>query len=49
MIVWGEHDRMILPAYAEAFLRGIAGTELVAFLAAGHMVIVKQAESSWRR
>jgi pimeloyl-ACP methyl ester carboxylesterase len=45
MIVWGEDDRMIPPAYAEAFLRGIAGTELVAVPAAGHMVIVKQAES----
>lgn len=45
VIVWGEDDRMIPPAYGEAFLRGIAGSELVTVPAAGHMVIVEQAES----
>ena len=45
VIVWGEDDRMIPAAYGEAFLRGIAGSELVTVPAAGHMVIVEQAES----
>jgi pimeloyl-ACP methyl ester carboxylesterase len=44
VIVWGEDDRMIPPAYGEAFRRGIAGAELVTVPAAGHMVIVEQAE-----
>jgi len=45
VIVWGEDDRMIPPAYCEAFRRGIAGTELVTIPAAGHMVIVEKAEA----
>jgi len=45
VIVWGEDDRMIPPVYGEAFRRGVAGTELVTVPAAGHMVIVEQAES----
>ena len=45
VIVWGENDRMIPPVYGEAFRRGVAGTELVTVPAAGHMVIVEQAES----
>jgi pimeloyl-ACP methyl ester carboxylesterase len=45
LIVWGEDDRMIPTAYGEAFLRAIAGAELVTVPAAGHMVIVEQAES----
>jgi pimeloyl-ACP methyl ester carboxylesterase len=36
---------MIPPVYGEAFRRGVAGTELVTVPAAGHMVIVEQAES----
>jgi len=45
VIVWGEDDRMIPPVYGEAFRRGVAGTDLVTVPAAGHMVIVEQAES----
>jgi len=45
VIVWGEDDRMIAPAYGEAFRCAIAGAELVTIPAAGHMVIVEQAEA----
>jgi pimeloyl-ACP methyl ester carboxylesterase len=45
VIVWGEADRMIAPAYGAAFRRAIAGAELVTIQAAGHMVIVEQAEA----
>jgi len=45
IIVWGEDDRMIAPAYGEAFRRAIAGAELVTIQAAGHMVTDEQAEA----
>ena len=45
VIVWGEDDRMIPQVYGESFRRGIAGTQLVTIPAAGHMVIVEQAQS----
>jgi pimeloyl-ACP methyl ester carboxylesterase len=45
IIVWGEDDRMIAPAYGEAFRRAVARAELVTIPAAGHMVIVEQAEA----
>jgi pimeloyl-ACP methyl ester carboxylesterase len=45
LIVWGEHDRLIPPAYGDAFCRGIAGAELITLPAAGHMVIVEQPET----
>jgi pimeloyl-ACP methyl ester carboxylesterase len=45
VIIWGEDDRLIPPAYGEAFCRGIAGAELITVPAAGHMVIVEQPEA----
>ena len=36
---------MIAPAYGAAFRRAIAGADLVTIPAAGHMVIVEQAEA----
>jgi pimeloyl-ACP methyl ester carboxylesterase len=42
VIIWGEADRLIPPAYGEAFCRGIAGAELITVPSAGHMVIVEQ-------
>ena len=44
VIVWGKHDRMIPPAYGEAFRRRVAGSELVMVPAAGHMVIIEKTE-----
>lgn len=45
LLVWGEEDRLIPPAYGEAFRKGIAGAELVRLAAAGHMVMVEQPEA----
>ena len=45
IIVWGEDDRMIAPAYGEVFRSGIAGAELIILPAAGHMVIVEQPDA----
>ena len=45
MLIWGESDRVIPPAYGDAFCRGIAGAELVRVASAGHMVIVEQPEA----
>jgi pimeloyl-ACP methyl ester carboxylesterase len=45
IVVWGESDQVIAPAYGDAFRRGIAGAELVRIPAAGHMVIVEQPEA----
>ena len=45
VIIWGEDDHMIAPAYGEAFRRAIAGADLVTIPAAGHMVVVEQAEA----
>jgi pimeloyl-ACP methyl ester carboxylesterase len=45
VLIWGESDRVLSPAYGDAFCRGIAGAELVHVAAAGHMVIVEQPEA----
>jgi len=38
ILIWGESDKLIPPAYAQAFQRGIAGAELVMIPQAGHVV-----------
>jgi pimeloyl-ACP methyl ester carboxylesterase len=52
VIVWGDSDRLIPPAYAHAFKKAIAGAELVSIPEAGHMVVMEQpravAEAVWR-
>jgi pimeloyl-ACP methyl ester carboxylesterase len=45
VIVWGENDRLIPPAYGDAFCRAIAGAELVRIPATGHMAIAEQPEA----
>ena len=42
VLIWGESDRVIPPAYGDAFCRGIAGAALIRVASAGHMVIVEQ-------
>jgi pimeloyl-ACP methyl ester carboxylesterase len=42
VLIWGESDRVIPPAYGDAFCRGIARAELIRVASAGHMVIVEQ-------
>ena len=45
VLIWGDSDRVIPPAYGDAFRRGITGAELVRIPAAGHMVMVEQPEA----
>ena len=42
VIVWGESDRMIPPAYAKGFEAGITGSRVVEVPEAGHMVILEK-------
>jgi pimeloyl-ACP methyl ester carboxylesterase len=42
LVVWGEDDRMIPPAYAQAFEAAIAGARLVWVAEAGHMAPIEQ-------
>ena len=45
VLVWGDSDRVIPPAYGDAFCRGITGAEPVRIPHAGHMVIVEQPDA----
>ena len=42
VLIWGDSDRLMPPAYAHAFKKGIAGAQLVSIPEAGHMVIVEK-------
>lgn len=42
VLVWGDSDRLIAPAYAQAFRKAIAGSELVAVPEAGHLVTLEK-------
>jgi len=42
LICWGNQDRLILPVYAEAWQRLIAGAEVARIDGAGHMLTVEQ-------
>jgi pimeloyl-ACP methyl ester carboxylesterase len=44
-LIWGESDRMIVPAYGAAFQRRIAGADLVMIAQAGHMAIWERPEA----
>src|ERR671934_262745 len=44
-IIWGDGDRIIPPAYAEAFHRLIPGSTLTMIPKAGHLPHVEQAEA----
>ena len=45
VIVWGESDRLIAPAYGRAFEAAIAGARLVDIPAAGHMAIMENPQA----
>jgi pimeloyl-ACP methyl ester carboxylesterase len=45
VIVWGDDDRLIPPAYGEAFRQAIGGAELVTVPDAGHLLSVEQPEA----
>jgi pimeloyl-ACP methyl ester carboxylesterase len=42
VVIWGESDRFIDPAYGPAFVEGIERAELIRVPKAGHMVTVEQ-------
>ena len=42
LLVWGESDRLIAPAYADAFLRHLPEAKLVRVARAGHMAPYEQ-------
>jgi pimeloyl-ACP methyl ester carboxylesterase len=42
LILWGQHDRVIPPAYAEALHRGIRGSQLVWIARAGHVPMLER-------
>jgi pimeloyl-ACP methyl ester carboxylesterase len=44
ILVWGDSDKLISPVYAQAFKKGIKGSELVAIPEAGHMVILEKTD-----
>lgn len=44
LIVWGEHDRLIPPAYGQAYAAGIPGARLVTFERCGHLPPFEQPE-----
>ena len=48
LIVWGEHDRLIPPVYAEAFQRAIPGSEVAMLSGTGHMPMFEQPQE-WSR
>jgi pimeloyl-ACP methyl ester carboxylesterase len=45
ILIWGDSDKLIVPAYAHAFKKGIEGSELVAIPEAGHMVTLEKPDS----
>jgi pimeloyl-ACP methyl ester carboxylesterase len=45
LLVWGEEDRLIDPAYADAFRRHMPGAELLRVPRAGHMVPYEQPDA----
>lgn len=42
VLIWGDSDRLVPPAYAHAFKKAIAGAQLVSIPEAGHMVILEK-------
>ncbi len=42
ILIWGDSDKLIVPAYAHAFKKAIAGSELIAIPEAGHMVTLEK-------
>jgi pimeloyl-ACP methyl ester carboxylesterase len=44
LLIWGDNDRLIVPAYAHAFKKGIRAAELVVIPEAGHMVTLEKTD-----
>lgn len=45
LLIWGAHDGVVSTAHAQAYLRGIAGAELVVLPRCGHLPLVEQPEA----
>jgi pimeloyl-ACP methyl ester carboxylesterase len=45
LIVWGESDRLIVPAYGKAFAAGIAGAKLEMIAEAGHLCVMEKSQA----
>lgn len=45
MVLWGDSDKLIPPAYAQAFHEAIPGSELVILKKCGHLPIFEQTEA----
>ena len=45
-ITWGDSDKVVVPAYAHAFKKGIAGSELVVIPEAGHLVNLEKPDQT---
>jgi pimeloyl-ACP methyl ester carboxylesterase len=45
LIVWGASDKLIPPAYGEAFLKAIPGSRLVTLQKSGHMPMLEEQEA----
>jgi pimeloyl-ACP methyl ester carboxylesterase len=45
VLVWGEQDRMIPPAYGDSFVKEIAGAELIRVPEAGHCVTYEKPDA----
>jgi pimeloyl-ACP methyl ester carboxylesterase len=45
LIMWGASDKLIPPAYGEAFLRAIPGARLVTFPRSGHIPMLEEQET----
>ena len=46
LLVWGDSDKVVAPAYAHAFKKGIAGSELVVIPEAGHLVNLEKPDQT---
>jgi pimeloyl-ACP methyl ester carboxylesterase len=45
LLVWGHDDRLVAPAYGDAFQRAITGSQLVPIPACGHTPMLEQPEA----
>src|SRR5436190_17651817 len=42
LLIWGDNDKLVVPAYAQAFRKAIAGAALAVIPEAGHMVTLEK-------
>lgn len=45
VVIWGESDKLVLPAYAKAFAEGIAKCERVTISEAGHLLTIEKPDA----